>query len=151
MTTNEIRASIVADPGIRALLPATGSDVTQAHIDSVAAALSVGRFRLVKTEIGPGTILSALGQAGADLLDDLEVMAQNPAHNLIKHALKVINAGNFDLGNPASRAQVVGLCAAGLFAAEARDALLALGQEADPVDEFDVRRAIFNDDGSLAV
>jgi hypothetical protein len=151
MATNEIRASIVADPRIRALLPATGSGVTQTHIDSVAAALSVGRFRLVKTEIGPGTILATLGQTGADLLDALEVMAQNPAHNLIKHALKVINAGSFDMGSQASRAQVVGLCAAGLFSVEARDALLALGQAPDPVDEYSVRCAIFALDGSLTV
>lgn len=150
MTVDEIRAAIAADPAIRALLPAA-PPVSQAQVEAVAAALSAGRVRYVKTAIGPGTILAELGQAGADLLDQLEELAKLPAHNMVKHALRVIDRGEFDMGVAASRAQVAGLAAAGVMSAAARDALLALGQEPDPLSARDVAVAITNDDGSLAV
>lgn len=155
MTVDEIRAAIAADPAIRALLPAT-APVAQAQIEAVAAALSVGRVRLRHTQIGPGTIMAALGAAnGATLLETLTALAaqsaSNPAYIPIKWALKIIDRGELNLGEPAARDQVVALAAGGVMTAQARDALLALGQEPDPVAEYDVRCAVFNLDGSLAV
>ncbi len=50
MTHDEIRSAIVADPAIYALLP---------DVVAVANALSEGRYRLRKTQIGPGTIICA--------------------------------------------------------------------------------------------
>ena len=130
-------------PTIYALLPDSAA---------IADALSRDRYRLRKTQIGPGTILAALGPTtGAALLDTLTAMAADPQYSAVKWALKVIDRGEFDLGQDASRGQVAALAAAGVMSAASRDALLALGQEPDPVDEFAVRCAIYEDDGSLAL
>ncbi len=147
MTHDEIRSAIVADPAIYALLP---------DVVAVANALSEGRYRLRKTQIGPGTIMAALGAAeGATLLETLTALAAQsttvPAYVPIKWALKIIDRGDFDLGEQAARDQVVALASAGVMSATARDKLLALGQEPDPVSPRDVGLAITNDDGSLAV
>lgn len=149
MTHDEIRAAIAARPELADLV-AAGDHV------GIAAALSVGRTRLRATQIGPGTIMAALGAAdGATLLETLTALAAQsatvPAYVPIKWALKIIDRGEFDMSAQAARDQVVALAAAGVMSNAARDALLALGQEPDPVSEFDVRCAIYNADGSLAV
>lgn len=154
MNVDEIRAAITGNPETRALLPSSGPEVTQEHIDAVAAALSVGRYRLRDTQIGPGTIMAACGAVeGAALLDALEALAQTP-HPLaraVHWTLRIIDRGEFNLGIQASRDQVSALAAGGVMSAGTRDALLALGQEPDPVTARDVGLAITNDDGSLAV
>lgn len=147
MTPEEIRFAISTTPGLRELLPDT---------EALAAALSVGRVRLVTTHVGEGTILSTLGAVdGATLLYTLEQLdAQadaNHAYLPIRYALRVIRRGDFDLGAPETRNQIAAMAAGGIMSATVRDKLLALGSAPDPVDEFAVRCAVYNDDGSLAV
>lgn len=136
MTRDEIRAAIVARPEL--------ADMVTARDDAgIAAALSAGRTRLRRTQIGPGTILAALGPTGgAQLLDTLTAMAADPQYSAVKWALKVIDRGEFDLGVAAARAQVATLAAGGVMTAQTRDALLALGEEPDPVSVADVSDAL---------
>lgn len=140
MTRDEIRAAIAARPDLADALAAR-DDV------ALAAALSVGRYRLCRTQIGPGTIMATLGAAdGATLLETLTAMAAQaatvPQYVPIKWAMQIINRGELDLGAPAAREQVATLAAGGVMSQAARDALLALGQEPDPLSVSEVSAAL---------
>lgn len=79
-----------------------------------------------KTSIGPGTIMAVLGpQDGAALLNAIESSASDP---VMKWGLRVIEAGNFDVSLPATRAQLDGLVTAGVITAAQRTALFALSK-----------------------
>lgn len=136
MTRDEIRAAIAARSDLANALAARDDA-------GIASALSAGRTRLRRTQIGPGTILAALGPTtGAALLDTLTAMAADPQYSAVKWALRVVDRGEFDLGIAAARAQVATLAAAGVMSAASRDALLALGEEPDPVSVADVSAAL---------
>lgn len=141
MKQNEIIAAIAADPALRALVPDT---------DQLAAALSAGRTEVVQRLGGVGIVLETLGPLnGAALLDTLEQLAgQIPA---VKWAWVLINRGDLDFGSPATRAQLVALRDQGAISPDSCVALLGIAEVHAPVSEFDVRCAIFNDDGSLRV
>lgn len=80
-----------------------------------------------KTAIGPGTIMAVLGPSdGASLLNAIESSASDP---VMKWGLRVIEAGNFDVSLPATRAQLDGLVTAGVITAAQRDGLFALSKQ----------------------
>ena len=140
MTQDEIRAAIVASPDLQALVPDTGA---------LAAALSAGRTRIESKEIGVGTILMVLQPHGGAFLDGLVALGQTDRN--VFWSMVLIQAGKFDVGLPGTRAQMQALAQAMPSLNEAFSALLALAEVADPVGEFDVRCAIFADDGTLRV
>ena len=140
MTQDEIRAAIVASPDLQALVPDTGA---------LAAALSAGRTRIESKEIGVGTILMVLQPHGGAFLDGLVALGQTDRN--VFWSMVLIQAGKFDVGLPGTRAQMQALAQARSSLNEAFSALLALAEVADPVGEFDVRCAIFADDGTLRV
>ena len=71
---------------------------------SIAAILSVGRFRTQPTPIGIGTVLAVMAPSGGDFLNALESMGA--ADSNVKWALKMIEQGTFDVGHPVTRAQL---------------------------------------------
>lgn len=80
-----------------------------------------------KTAIGPGTIMAALGPSeGAALLNSIE--AAGASDPIMKWGLRVIEAGNFDVSLPATRAQLDGLVTAGVVTAAQRTTLFALSK-----------------------
>lgn len=153
MTAAEIRAAIAAAPPLRALLPDT---------EAVAAALSAGRTRLVERMITERRILSALGViAGAAFLDALDAFAaaslpsEHPLaayHSGIRRAIGWLKTDDgLDIGDAASQAMLTVLAQAGVVDATSAATVQALARVPDPVSEFDVRRAVFADDGTLLV
>lgn len=143
MTPIEIRAAIKASAGL--------TDLAHQHqTQAIADTLSVGMVKVVTRHGGIGTILEALGaDTGAALLDGLFALRDtNPA---VKWAWSLIDRGELDFGSPATRAMIVRLKDEGKIPPDIASALLALAEVPDPVDEFDVRVAIFADDGSLMV
>lgn len=141
MTPAEIRAAINADPTIVALVPDT---------EAIAAALSVGRVRVQSRLGGVGVVMEALGPvAGAVLLDDLYAMRATSSP--VKWAWVLIERGELDFGSPATRGMIQQLADASAITREEATALLAIADVPDPVAEMDVRAAVFNDDGSLAL
>lgn len=136
MTHDEIRAAIAADPALQALVPDT---------TAIAAALSHGRTRVVPKLGGVGMVMEALGpEVGAQVLDGLDAM--KTTNSAVKWAWVLINRGELDFGSSATRAMITAL-----LDDPVRSALLAIAEEPVQVSEFDVRVAIFNDDGSLRV
>lgn len=140
MTPADIRAAIAADPALQALVPDTVA---------VASALSEGRTRLKSTEIGVGMILATLAPDGGTFLDDLNAVGQTDRN--VYWVMDLLRQGRFDIGMTASRAMMQQLAVVYPQLAAGFEQLLPLGEESDVVSEYDVRCAIFNADGTLAV
>ena len=137
MTADEIRAAIAADPALQALVPDTVA---------IAAALSAGRTRWKHTDIGVGTIIEELGLAAANpVLDDLYTAPD------YRHVKPLLDQGRLRLDVVAQAGMLQPLVTGELLTQAQLDALVARAKEPAPVDEYDVRMAIYNDDGSLRV
>ena len=137
MTADEIRAAIAADPALQALVPNT---------QAIAAALSVGRTRWKHTEIGVGTIIEVLGLAAANPV--LDALYAAPGY---RHVKPLLDQGRLRLDVVAQAGMLQPLVTGELLTQAQLDALVARAKEPAPVDEYDVRMAIYNDDGSLKV
>ena len=137
MTHDEIRAAIAADPALQALVPDT---------QAIAAALSVGRTRYVETQIGVGTIIEVLGLAAANPV--LDALYAAPDY---RHVKPLLDQGRLRLDAVAQAGMLQPLVTGGLLTQAQLDALVARAKEPAPVAEYDVRMAIYNDDGSLKV
>lgn len=123
---------------IRALpVEITGQQDTQV----IAEALSVGRTRLVPTEIGAGTVLMVLGIAAGNAL--LDVINAAPD---FRHVKTLVEQGRLRIDTNLACATLDSLVPSVLTAAQAQ-ALKAVAEVADPVDEMDVRRLCWSDDG----
>lgn len=136
MTAEEIRAAIAADPALQALVPDTSA---------IAAALSAGRVRYVETNIGVGTIIEVLGLSVANPV--LDAIYASPDY---RHVKPLLDQGRLRLDSEFVRGALQAMVPALLTQAQ-RDALVARAAVADPVGEYDVRCAIYADDGSLKV
>ena len=137
MTADEIRAAIAADPALQALVPDT---------QAIAAALSVGRTRWKHTEIGVGTIIEVLGLAAANPV--LDALYAAPDY---RHVKPLLDQGRLRLDVVAQAGVLQPLVTSELLTQAQLDALIARAKEPAPVAEYDVRVAIYNDDGSLKV
>ena len=137
MTADEIRAAIAADPALQALVPDT---------QAIAAALSVGRTRYVETQIGVGTIIEVLGLAAANPV--LDALYAAPDY---RHVKPLLDQGRLRLDTVAQAGMLQPLVTGGLLPQVQLDALVARAKKPAPVAEYDVRMAIYNDDGSLKV
>lgn len=137
MTADEIRAAIAADPALQALVPDS---------QAIADALSVGRTRWKHTEIGVGTIIEVLGLAAANPV--LDALYASPDY---RHVKPLLDQGRLRLDVVAQAGMLQPLVTGGLLTQAQLDALIARAKEAAPVAEYDVRMAIYNDDGSLKV
>lgn len=140
MTRDELRALIAANPGMVALAHA---EPPQTQL--IADTLSVGRVRWVQTEVGNGTILEVLGlTAGNALLDAIN------GNSDFRYVKPLVEEGRLRLDSALVRATLQALVGP-VLTQEQANALLARAQAPDPIGEFEVRCAVFNDDGSIAV
>lgn len=136
MTHDDIRAVIAASPALLALVPNT---------EALAAAISEGRTRVASTLGGVGLVMEALGpDVGAQVLDGLDAL--KATNSAVKWAWVLINRGELDFGSSATRAMITAL-----MDEPVRSALLSIGEAPDPISEYDVRCAIYADDGTLRV
>lgn len=104
--------------------------------DAIAAAVNVGRTKVVQTLGGIGTVLETLGPvSGAELLDNLGAMAAT--NSSVKWAFVLINRGELDFGSPATRTMIDIL-----LPAEVGAALKAVAEAPDPVTAQQVSDAL---------
>ena len=113
---------------------------------AIAAAVSAGRTQLVDMLIGYGTVLDVLGPVeGAAVLDALEAAAVSvPA---IKWAMKLLDRGELDVSKASTRGQIDALTGTILTPTQAA-AIKALAERPDPVSEYDVRCAMWDEHGN---
>ena len=136
-----IKTLIETTPAARALLPDT---------QAIASLLSQGRTRLEATPIGFGSVLIVLGaEAGPAFLDALSALrSENPT---LKWAWTLLERGELDVSTNLVREQLDLFVLSSMLTTEQAAALKALAERPDPISEFAVRQAIYNDDGTLAV
>lgn len=161
MTPQEIRTAISESPELQALVP-----------DSVAlsAALSSGRTRYDSTtkftSLGIAERFPALsglpGPLAAEMvlrkLEGFAALAQqseDAATKLLGHAtarqMAHLTGAGMAIGSPAVAQMLAVIVAGGALTQAEADALRSVALEPAPVDEFEVRCAIFADDGTLRV
>lgn len=108
---------------------------------AIAAALSVGRTKLVPTNIGFGKVLDALGPVdGAAVLDTLE--AAKASNRPLYWAWNLLEKGELDVSLDSTRAQIDALAGAGAMTQAQADALKALAVQPDTVSATDVMNAL---------
>lgn len=155
MTPEQIRAAITASPDLQALLPDTVA---------LAVALSSGR-----TEVYPRMTsarglaeLYSTGPVGAEVvLMKLEGAAatmkasndqqQKVLGSLIARQLGFLAGDGLDFGSTALRGMLDQFVVLGILTADEVAGLKAIATRPAPVAEFDVRVAIYADDGTLKV
>ncbi len=136
MTPEQILETIRATPELVALVPDT---------QAIAEAMSVGRTKKIPTEVGNGTILEVLGLSMGNAL--LDVINTVPDFRYVK---PLVEQGRLRLDSPLTEV-ALGSLVPTVLTQEAKDLLISKCKVADPIAEYDVRVAIFNDDGSLKV
>ena len=120
MTPQQIRDAIAASPELQALA-AVRNDL------AIATVLSVGRTRLVPTEVGVGTILEVLGLTlGNTLIDTI-----NGAHQF-RHIKPLLEQGRLRLDAALVQATIQGLVPS-VLTQEQADALASLARVPDPI------------------
>lgn len=115
--------------------------LAQQNTQAIADALSVGRSKLVHTEIGKGVVLATLGVTDGNALLDLIDSAPD-----FRHVKQLVANGWLDIADPLTRATIDQVCT---FADATK--LKALAEVADPVSEFDVRKLCWSDTGEWMV
>ena len=104
---------------------------------------------LVSTPIGIGTILAFLAPSGGAFLDALEAVGQSDPN--VKWALKLIEQSNFDIGMPATRAQMKAFAQAAPQFAEGIALLLTLAEKEERVHYNAVSDALNIAEGRLTL
>jgi len=137
MTVEEIRSAISSDEQLMALIPDT---------QAIADELSGRESYKVPFEIGAGGILATLGlERGNALLDAVQ---STPG---FRHAWPMIEQGSLDLSSPMVEMALGMLVQGEVISSSEMQQLLSLCLRPLEVPEVDVKRAIWNDDGSLAI
>ena len=115
--------------------------------DAIAAAVNVGRTRIAPRLGGIGAVMETLGAVDGPLvLDALDALKETlPA---VKWGWVLLERGELDFGSTVTRQMIDGLVMGGVMTEAQGLAIKALAEQPDPVTEFDVRRAIWADDGS---
>lgn len=115
--------------------------------DAIAALVSVGRTSIVPRLGGIGAVMETLGAVdGPVVLDALDSLkATLPA---VRWGWVLLERGELDFGSVVTRQLIDGLVMGGVMTDGQGLAIKSLAEQPDPVSEFDVRRAIWADDGS---
>jgi hypothetical protein len=113
--------------------------------DAIAAAVNVGRVKVVSKLGGIGTVLETLGPVdGASLLDQLEQMTTS--NSAVKWAFVLVNRAELDFGSAATRAMIDLL-----IPGPAGEALKAVAVVPDPVTAQEINNAMRTDAGEWRI
>lgn len=137
MDIADIRLAIESEPALQALLPNT---------QAIAVELSTRDTHKVPFEIGVGLILETIGlESGNALLDAIKATPE------FRHVYPLLEQGQLDLSSPLVEMALGMLVQGEVISSSEMQQLLSLCLRPIEVSEDDVKRAIWNDDGSLAI
>ncbi len=148
MAPDDIRAAIAADPALLAIAHQAEPDTVE-----IARRLSVGRTRVGKVSREWFALWCAETGARAALEDASQDRTQPKLRSIALATLDVLrgSAESIDFGLPQMRGMLAEWVTAKAVTPVQADALLLLATHPDPVDEMDVRRALWADDGRALV
>ena len=101
---------------------------------------------LVGTEIGKGKVIEAIGMDAAN--DILDVIDSQPP---FRHVKQLLENGWLDVSSPVLREQLDQLAIAGVISAENVAKIKSLAEQRHRVDEYEVRKLCWSDDGQWLV
>jgi len=137
MDIADIRLAIESEPSLQAMLP---------DAQAIAAELSTRDTHKVPFEIGVGLILETIGlESGNALLDAIKTTPE------FRHVWPMIEQGRLDLSSPLVEDALSSLVSAEVITIAEKLALISLCTRPVAVSEDDVKKALWNDDGSLAI
>lgn len=137
MDIADIRLAIESEPALQALLP---------DAQAIAAELSTRDTHKAPFEIGVGLILETMGlESGNALLDAIKATPE------FRHVYPLLEQGRLDLSSPLVEIALGMLVQAEVISNSDAQILLSLSIKPIEVSETDVKRAIWHDDGSLAI
>lgn len=113
-------------------------------VEAIAVAVSKGRVKPSGLQIGSGTILETIGLTAGNAL--LDVINSTPG---FRHVKILVNDGRLIISSPLVKASLDGMVKASVLTQEHADALLALAVMPDPVTELDVRKSLYDIDGTF--
>ena len=117
--------------------------------DVAIAALLPAKVTIQSMPIGIGTILAVLAPNGGAFLDALEAAGQSDPN--VKWAFKLIEQSNFDVGMPATRAQMQAFATSAPSFADGIAALLATAERSEPTHYNDVSDALNVAEGRMTL
>ena len=161
MTPAEIRAAIAADPG---LLAQAQSAASEADIEALAAALSVGRVEVYSrmtsarglAELMPGgpfaaeAVLLKLEAARDSMIASADPQTR-VLGSLLKRQLGFLSGEGLDFGSAALRGMLDLFVSLGILTAGEVTALKTVATRPAPITAQAVKAAIYADDGTLLV
>ena len=103
---------------------------------AIAEAFSVGRTKLVKTEIGIGTVLDVMGLAAGNAF--LEFIFTN---NDFRYVKEIVKEGKLDLALSSVRTHIDTLVAGGVIPTDAAENLKNLAVVEDKISSYEVASA----------
>ena len=115
--------------------------------DAIADVVNVGRTSIAPRLGGIGAVMETLGAVdGPVVLDALDSLKGTvPA---VKWGWVLLERGELDFGSTVTRQMIDGLVMGGVMTEAQGLSIKTLAEQPDPVSEFDVRQAIWADDGS---
>ena len=115
--------------------------ISSRDYSGIAAKVSEGRVKVVKTLGGIGAVMEKLGtEQGAMVLDSLDAQkGNNPG---LKWGWYLLEKGELDFGSPVTRNMIDSL-----FPVELATVLKSIAEVPDEVDEFQVRQALWSPEG----
>lgn len=137
MDISEIQRILETDIQLQALIP---------DAQAIADELSGRETYKVPFEIGAGGIIATLGLERGNVL--LDAVQSTPG---FRHVWPMIEQGWLDLSSPLVEEALSSLVSAEVITIEEKLALMNLCTRPVAVSEDDVKKALWNDDGSLAI
>ena len=114
--------------------------------DLIAQTVSAGRKTVVKSLHGIGSIIEILGlEDGPSVLNSLEQL--KPANQAVKWGWILLEKGELDFGSDTTRLMIDSLTVSSVLTAEQSNLLKSLAERDNPVSEFEIRKALWSDEG----
>lgn len=137
MSIEQIRSYVSTTPSVKGMLPDT---------KGIADTLSVGRVKLEKTKIGIGDIIRSIGLSrGNQFIDAFKGDLES------KYLCALLDRDNLDVSDANVRTKISEFVSLGKLTAQELSSILSLAEIPDPIDETDVKKAIWSDSGELMI
>lgn len=137
MTREEITTLIKETPSLMSLVPDTAA---------IAEEICRTKTKYVPTEIGVGTILEVLGVSAGNSLLDILYSSQD-----FRYVKPLLEQGRLRLDSAFVVSTIEQFVTAGILTEDQKESLLSTARQPETVTEFEVRVAIYNDDGTMRV
>lgn len=114
--------------------------------DLIAETVSASRKAVVKSLHGIGSVIEVLGlEDGPSVLNSLDQLRS--VNQAVKWGWILLEKGELDFGSDTTRLMIDSLVLSSVLTAEQSSLLKSLAERDNPVSEFEIRKALWSDEG----